>query len=89
MSVGAALQGRGIACFVLKALFCCCGICNAGSAHFVRNTRQPNGTTILRNRLLAAYGWRVVSIQAISKPLNLHRVVAEILGSLVSSAQQS
>lgn len=54
----------------------------------MRNTRQPNGTTILRNRLLAAYGWRVVSIQAISKPLNLHRVVAEILQSLAGAQQQ-
>lgn len=51
----------------------------------MRNTRQPNGTTLLRNRLLAAYGWRVVSIQAISKPLNLHRVVAEILASLAAA----
>ena len=33
-----------------------------GPAHFVRNTHEPNGSTMLRNRLLEAYGWRVITV---------------------------
>lgn len=33
-----------------------------GPTHFVRNTRQPLGLTRGRARLLAARGWRVVSL---------------------------
>ena len=33
-----------------------------GPAHFTRNTLEPLGHTRLRDRLLSAMGWRVVSI---------------------------
>ena len=39
-----------------------------GPAHYLRNSRQPNGTTLLRNRLLAAYGWRVLSVPHLDWP---------------------
>jgi hypothetical protein len=33
-----------------------------GPRHFLRNVQRPNGSTLLRNRLLSALGWRVLVV---------------------------
>eukprot|EP00959_Pyramimonas_sp_CCMP1952_P270990 5665549-Pyramimonas_sp.AAC.1 len=42
--------------------FDCLGTQVDGPHHFATNTRAPLGMTVVRDRLLRRYGWRVVSV---------------------------
>ena len=65
-----------------------------GPSHFLlpdgRGLRRPNGSTLLKRRLLAAAGWRVISVPfyewdgvatANGQQTYLERAVAPLLGS--------
>jgi hypothetical protein len=80
LSIDAAISCRGGGRAALQA---------DGAAAFVRNSRQPTGSTLLRDRLYEALGWRVVALPghawpnaSESRTAYLEKVLRDVKGIL-------